>query len=144
MSRTSRGIAQLAPFFSVEFDFLKKLINLWESTEIVQCHYVTTMIIMWTFSDPQIGLQFGLRRTGTMGNNLVIEKIFKSNEDVILTNEDYTNLIYIVNVTRMVPLSSPFAEIDLIDLVDSDIWEKIFFNFTSSYHDITEEDEKCK
>ena len=104
-------------------------------------HIYDNSSIVWIISDPQIGLHFGLRQNGTTGNKPVIEKIFENNEEVSLTLQDYTNLVYIVNMTRIVPGFPPFAEIDLID---DDIREKLLFNFTHHYHDVTEEDEKCK
>ena len=93
---------------------------------------------MIKFSDPNIGLHFGLRQRDMTGCKVVIEKVFEENDEVSLSRQDYANLVYIVNMTRIVPLR-PFGGIELVD----ETRENVPFKFNAQCHDRTR-DGKCE
>ena len=68
----------------------------------------------------------------------MIEKVFENDEMVTLTEEEYNDLVYIVNVTRILPSVPPTNEVEVEDGTST----KYEFEFSNRYHESSEADQK--
>ena len=85
-----------------------------------------------------VSLQFGLRKPRTEGKNIVIEEIFGQGEKIEVDDDDYENLVYIVNSTEIASARPIVKVTDRAGTADN------WFNFTKEYHNFNDNPDICE